>query len=128
MGALDDAFRGLAEELIPIFTTDRATLSRIVSTYNATAGTTSEVTQTVDVHISPPVPFERREIDGERVLGTDGLTYVAAKTLEDKNFDPIPTTNTRITVTRNGVTFKVQPPRVFPSGDQDALIELHLRR
>lgn len=129
MGSLDSALRDIAPTIIAIFVDEPSPMQRTRDVYDeATGKTTPVIDATASVKISPPAPFEVKEVDGIAVLAQDLLSFAPALSLDDANFDPIPTTEVTVTVEVGGVRYKVIRAERFRSGDEDALYGLHLRK
>lgn len=128
MGALDEAFRDVAEVLVDSLVDNTSTFKRTVSTYNPESGDELKRTTELAIKTSPPFPFNRRFVDGQNVLADDLSLLVPAKPLEEAEFDPQLSKDVQISVTISGKTYKVLRTTKFQSGDQTALWEMQLRR
>ncbi len=130
MGNFDEIFGTAGEEIIDLFVEQQSKLTRIVMTYNPlTAVESATIAAEVLVKISPPYPYDMREIDGKSIMYTDTRSYVSAKVISDLNFDITPASEVQIYCEfPDGRRFKVVNFSPIYSGDSAALYALQLRK
>ena len=128
MGQLDQVFRDTAPILIALFVDKLSTFRRVRQVYGPLTGTDVPVTDAeVEVRLTPPEPYNIREIDGDSVLTQDLKAFAAALTLDDLEFDPIPTSEVTISIQTRGRVYKAVTVKPVISGDEVALYEFQLR-
>jgi hypothetical protein len=130
MGALDKAFRSIAENLTDIFTDDTALISIVESYYDSTNDETTTIRREESVKLTPPTPVNSGQLTrDETLLSTDQVVYAPAKVLEaiTPTFDPRPGSDTNVYIRLQGRDHSVVRVLDWKSGDQTALIEFVLR-
>lgn len=84
MGLLDDIFRDtVAPLLYDLFIDKTVEYTRRTVVYNSTTDVEVETITVGDVKITPPEPYEIKEIDGSSILSGDKKTFVQATQMED---------------------------------------------
>ena len=128
MGTFDDVAQDLAVAITAIFVNTPSVFQRVVNDFNPkTRKDVALIESEAEILISPPLPYDIKIINGTSVLSQDLQCFAPAKSLEEKNFDPIPTTKTDVYVTTRGRTYKVMSAGIISGGDTVALYEIQLR-
>jgi hypothetical protein len=130
MGFLDQPLRQVSRDVIGLFTTAKARLTRVTKTYNSTTDTTSEVQESVDVKVSPPLPVTRDHLRGDpNLVATDTVVYVSALDLEEATpaISLLPGSDVTLFANVAGRDHAILRVAEYYSGDQAAILELFLR-
>lgn len=123
MGALDLPMRDLASSLVGVLGASGAQLVRtsdaaydVKTGENLPGGVTS-----YPITVTPPEPFQKREIDGTVIQKNDLKCYIAAK---DIPVVPTPRTDT---LTLGGIVYNIVRVEPISSGSLICLYGIHLR-
>ena len=131
MGLFDELFQGMAQVITELFVNTPATFIRLKDEYDPKSGVSVSVElDRVEALITPPFPFDIKQVDGESVMSQDLQAIVPALELlkdDGTTFDPIPTTEVSISVETRGRSYRAARVEVFSGGDEDAMYGLQLR-
>ena len=130
MGGPFDAFApALAKTLIGVFVPGNKAWTREVGdNYNPTTGADPIVTTNGSFQTGVPVPYMTKPVNGTSVLVSDLAIFVPALNISESGFDPFPADDATITVTIDGIDYKVISVVTFKSGDDAAGYEFQIRK
>lgn len=131
MGFLDTALRGVATDVIGMFSDNTSAFTVVThGSYDPVTGTEVQESTTYNVKVSPPTRVRyQTALTGESagVVGTDLVVFVSAKDVEEAGFSILPDRDKTVSLTVAGRTFKVVTVFEVWSGDQVALLEVVIR-
>lgn len=130
MGGPFDAFAPkLAKTLIGVFVPEpKAWVREVAASYSPTSGANPVVTTNGSFQTGVPVPYETKQVDGSSVLAGDLSLFVPALNITESGFDPFPEDDATVTVTIDGVVYKVISFITYKSGDNTAGFEFQIRK
>lgn len=130
MGGPFDAFAPkVAKTLIGVFVpADKEWVREQAGNYDPTTGADPIVTTTGKFKTGVPVPYKTQPVNGSSVLAGDLGLFVPALNISESGFDPFPEDDATITVTIDGVVYKVISVIDYKSGDDTAGYEFQIRK
>ena len=128
MGILDDTLRDAVETVLAAVVDGKATLTRTVEEYDEETGSETVTPLLIaSVRTTPPERFKITEVDGDTVKRTDMKVLISAQELETAEPEFGTPDSQTDTLTRGGVTYRIQDVIVQEGGDRPVFYELVLR-